>query len=293
MAAAVKEREHGYARYRLDGCRCYICGWAVAQYNDAREHAMRKGEWLPFVDAEQVRQHLRNLQGCGMGLRRIAEAARVDRKRLQAVLTGRPERGTAPQKQVRPALAAAVLAVQPSLDLLGSSTPISATGTHRRLQALVAGGWPQHHLAVALGMTDGNFSTLLTRSQVIVRTARAVRDLYDQRWRLDPRQHGVDNQAYARAKNHAGKSDWAPVGAWDDDTIDDPAARPDTGTGHTLNRDELGALRREEIEHLDAAGIPVHEIAKRLDIAYTTVRNVALELRTGQRRDRSSTTAAA
>jgi len=223
------KRGHGYARYKLDGCRCYTCSFAVSQYNDNRARSIAYGTWEPFVDAEPVRVHLRNMQDCGIGLRRVASAAGVDRKRLQAVLTGRPERGTGPQKQVRPDFAAAVLALEPSLDLMGSATPISAIGSQRRLQALVAAGWPQHHLAAALGWTDGNFGALLKREQVIVRTARAVRDLYDERWNADPRLYGVSRHSYTRALQHAAKNGWAPVGAWDDDTIDDPSAIPDLG----------------------------------------------------------------
>lgn len=54
----MSSRRHGYARYKLDGCRCYVCGYAAAQHNDAREHAIRRGQWQPFVDAGPVRQHL-------------------------------------------------------------------------------------------------------------------------------------------------------------------------------------------------------------------------------------------
>jgi hypothetical protein len=244
--AAASGRGHGYARYKLDGCRCYKCGWAVAQYNDAREQAMRRGQWQPFVDAEPVRVHVRNLQACGIGLRQIAAAAGIDRKRLQGVLTGRPERGTGPQKQVRPPLAAAVLAVQPTLDVMGGATPINAAGTHRRLQALATAGWPQHHLAAALGWSDANFSALLDRKQVIVRTARAVVELYDRLWRQDPREHGVGPQAYSRARNHAVSKGWAPVGAWDDDSIDDPASFPDW-TGQCGTPDGYFAHRRLRI----------------------------------------------
>lgn len=94
MAGA--EREHGYARYRLDGCRCYVCGFARSEYDANRERAIAYGTWQPFVDAEPVRRHLRTLQSCSIGLRRIAEIAKVDRKRLRAILVGRPERGTGP-----------------------------------------------------------------------------------------------------------------------------------------------------------------------------------------------------
>jgi hypothetical protein len=220
------EREHGYARYKLDGCRCYTCGFANATYYEARERAIMYGTWQPFTDAAPVREHLLRLRDCDMGLRRVAAVARVDRKRLQAILTGRPERGTPPQEKVRPALAAAVLAVEPTLDNLGGSTVIAAIGTRRRLQALVARGWPQAQLASRLGWTDANFSDLLRREHVIVRTARAVRALYAQLWDQDPRQHGVTNQAYSRALNAARCSDWSPPAAWDDETLDLPGAKP-------------------------------------------------------------------
>jgi hypothetical protein len=133
----------------------------------------------------------------------------------------------APSRQIRPKNAAALLAVEPSFDNLGSVVAVDATGTRRRLQALVAAGWPQARLAERLGMQPGNFSGTIKRPQVIVRTVRLVNALYDELWRTDPRAHGVDNQAYSRARNHAAANGWAPVGAWDDDTIDDPAAFPD------------------------------------------------------------------
>lgn len=242
----TRPREHGYARYKLDGCRCNKCGWAVAQYNDAREHAIRRGTWQPFVDAAPVREHLLRLQTCDMGLRPIAAAAGVERKTLSSILRGRPARGTGPQERVRPALAAAILGVEPTLDTLGASTPIDATGTRRRLTALVAGGWPQAHLAPRLGLTPNNFTTLLSRDRVLVRTARASRLLYDELWRADPREHGVGAQGYSRARNHAVANLWAPVGAWDDDTIDDPAAFPDW-TGYCGTAQGAGAHRRQRL----------------------------------------------
>ncbi|MFJ4735259.1 hypothetical protein ACIP6V_23800 [Streptomyces sp. NPDC088770] len=220
-------RPHGYARYRLDGCRCYVCGWAVAQYNDAREHAMRRGTWQPWTDAEPVRVHLRNLQSCGMGLRTVAAASNVDRKRLQAILSGRPERGTGPQEKVRPELAAAVLAVEPTLENLAPNTLISPLGTRRRAHALVAVGWPQHYLAARLGMTDSNYGAMLRRDHVLVRRALAVRAFYDELWNVDPTEHGATAAGIARARQRAATNGWAPVGAWDDDTIDDPEAFPD------------------------------------------------------------------
>ncbi|MFI9079164.1 hypothetical protein ACIGW8_22290 [Streptomyces sioyaensis] len=255
-------RPHGYARYRLDGCRCYICAHARSQYDDNRNRAIAYGTWQPWADAEPVRTHIRHLQSCDMGLRSIAAAAGVDRKRLQGIVTGRPERGTGPQTQVRPALAAAVLAVEPTLDNLGAATVINAAGTTRRLQALVAAGWPQHHLAVRLGMTDGNFGTTLRRDHVVVRTARAVRGLYDELWLADPREHDVDTQAYSRARNHAVAERWAPVGAWDDDTIDDPAATPNLGEAS----DRYTAISEDALWLIEKQGYTREQAAHRLGI---------------------------
>lgn len=223
----MSARPHGYARYKLDGCRCYTCGRSRSQYDENRVKALTAGTWQPYVDAEPVRIHIRHLQSCDMGLRAIAAAAGVDRKRLQAVLNGRPERGTGPQPRVRPQFADAVLAVEPTLDNLGGATVIDATGTRRRLQALVAMGWPQQYLGAAIDVTPNNFSTLIAAPRVIVRTARAVRDLYDAYWRADPLAHGATQAGVTRARRRATSMGWPPVGAWDDDTIDDPAAHPD------------------------------------------------------------------
>jgi hypothetical protein len=218
----MSTRPHGYARYRLDGCRCYTCGWARAQYEDNRQRAIQRGTWQPYVDAEPVRIHVRHLQACGMGLRTIATCASIDRKRLQAILSGRPERGAGPQEKVRPALA-----VEPTLDNLAPATLISPVGTRRRMHALVAAGWPQQHLAAQLGMTPSNFGTMLACEHVLVRRARTVRDLYDALWRANPAEHGATLAGITRARRRASVNGWAPVGAWDDDTIDDPAALPD------------------------------------------------------------------
>ncbi|WP_189097916.1 hypothetical protein [Streptomyces kronopolitis] len=149
----------------------------------------------------------------------------MDRKRLQAVLHGRPERGTPPQERVRPAIAVAVLAVEPDAKNVSNGALVDATGTTRRLQALVAVGWPQAHLAQRLGLTPGNFGSL-RRSHVTAGTRQEVSSLYRELWDTNPKLHGVSNRAFVRARNHAAAHHWAPPAAWDDD-IDDPGAFPD------------------------------------------------------------------
>lgn len=223
----MTERPHGYARYRLDGCRCYVCAYARSRYDENRSKAIAAGTWNPWTDAEPVRVHIRHLQSCEMGLRAIAAAANVHRKRLQHILGGRPERGTGPQEKVRPDLAAAVLAVEPTLDNLSAHCVIGATGTTRRMQALVAGGWPQRRLAEQMGWTPTNAGKLLTARTVTVKTARLVIALYERLWNADPAAYGASAIGIAQAKKRAAAAHWAPCGAWDDETIDDPSAFPD------------------------------------------------------------------
>lgn len=217
----MPDRPHGYARYRLDGCRCYTCGYARAVYEDRRQRAIAYGVWQPYVDAAPVREHVRDLQSCGLGLRRIAEVAGVDRKRLQALMSGRPERGTGPQKKIRPALAAAILAVEPTFDLLPAKTVIDGAGSRRRLQALVTVGWSQSKLAARLGTTLDTFRKLVSGGKTTAATARAVRALYADLWdQAPPEDTHRDRIAASRARNHAKTRGWLPPAAWDDDLID-------------------------------------------------------------------------
>ncbi|MEU0691946.1 hypothetical protein [Streptomyces uncialis] len=220
-------RPHGYARYKLDGCRCYTCGYAVSQYRENRIHAIRRGAWQPFVDAEPARLHVLNLRDCDLGARRIAELAGVERNTVTVLLNGRSNRGTPPPTHIRPTTAAALLSVEPTLDNLGSGTVIHGTGTTRRLQALVALGWPQCLLAQKIGMTGGNFARVITSPRVTVRTARAARQVYDTCWQAVPTAHGATQRGTDQARRRAASLRWAPVMAWDDDTIDDPDAYPD------------------------------------------------------------------
>lgn len=232
----MAERPHGYARYRLDGCRCYTCGWAVATYNDAREHAIRRGTWQPFVDAGPARRHVEQLLLAGIGSRGIATLAGLDRKAIRALLHGRTERGTPPPAQIRPATAAAILGVQLTLDVLPARLHIDSTGTVRRLQALVRRGWPQSRLANELDMLPGNLGDLLDRDRVTAATARAVATLYQRLENADPAAHGVGPAAVSRSTNTGLRNNWALPAMWDQETIDDPSAHPDfTGACGTVD----------------------------------------------------------
>lgn len=224
---ATLERPHGYARYKIDRCRCYTCAWAKASYCEARNAAIAAGTWQPYVDIGPTRAHILELKQAGFGEITIGRLAGIHHSNIGTIIRGRSNRST-PPKRVRPKTAAAILSVDITPDTLPDATIVDSTGTIRRLQALCAAGWPRRELQRRLNVDMGSYAR---GARVTARTARAVQALYDELWRKDPREHGVRNQVYVLCRNKASTKGWAPIGAWDDDTIDDPTAVPDW-TGH-------------------------------------------------------------
>lgn len=110
---------------------------------------------------------------------------------------------------------------------LGRPRMVDATGTRRRLQALVAFGWTYPQIGEHLGVSGGAVYRLLTRTgpvqrRVAAKVTTAYRTLAvtppPAKTRTEKR-----NVAYARtvARQHG----WPSPAAWDDD-IDDPSAAP-------------------------------------------------------------------
>lgn len=144
-----------------------------------------------------------------------------------------------------------------------------AKGTVRRLQALVAAGWPVLSIAAELGMFPTAVSRLMRLNVITLRTARRVAAVYDRLWDVDPATHGATPNGIRRARNLAAAARWAPAAAWDDDTIDDPSAAPDW-TGH------CGSTRGARIH--DDHAIPLCEPC-RAAVEKNEQRRAARELR--------------
>jgi len=254
----MTERPHGYARYRLDGCRCYVCGWARARYDDARNRRITAGTWQPFTDAQPVREHLAALAATGMGQRRIAQLAGISHGALTGLLRGR--RGNPPSARVRRETADAVLAVTPGPAGLAPNAVIDGTGTARRVQALCCIGWTLTEQARHVGWLVSNYAGLTAGHPVTARNARLVAGLYDQ-LSMTPAPAGHPS---ARARRFAAGKGWAPPLAWDDDTIDDPKARPVGYTGQPKREPvaEFAAAYRQ----VAAPGLTNRQMAEQLGI---------------------------
>lgn len=196
--------DHGYARYRLDGCRCYVCAAAVSEYDRRRQMAITAGTWR--MDAGLVREHLAVLSAAGMGYKRVAKVSGVSRSTVRRLLygnSGRPAPST-----TRHDIGVKLLTVEVDL---GPSALVDGLGTVRRIQALAAIGWTLTATAAALGWTLQNLGTLLGQAKVTRRTADAVAALYEQR-------SGTPGPSRA-ARQLAARRGWVPPLAWND--IDD------------------------------------------------------------------------
>ncbi|MGW0993487.1 hypothetical protein [Streptomyces sp. NPDC002520] len=245
--AGQSHRDHGTrAKYVVEKCRCKPCREANRLEHGNSSRLQAYGRWQPYVDAGPAREHVKALQAYGLGWKRIAHLADVPTGAVAKLLYGDSRRGMAPSMRVRPETEAKLLAVKPTPGNLGGHTTTEGTGTGRRLQALIAGGWPQAQLARRLAMEPSNFGLTLHSERVLMSTARAVSQLYDELWNADPLNHGVSLQAVSRARNQARAKQWAPVGAWDEDTIDDPIAKPDW-TGQCGTPEGYFAHRRHRL----------------------------------------------
>ncbi|MEV1295739.1 hypothetical protein [Pseudonocardia sp. NPDC049635] len=234
-----------------------------------------------MVDAGAVRAHVTELRQQGVSIRRISEVSGVTAPTLYALLVGQPSKGLPPTRRVTHGVAQRLLAVTPptaappvrDLDTLPDLARVDATGSRRRIHALAALGWSVQQLADRLGLARRQLQgrVLHGGEQVSVRTARAIRDLYDALcWQPPPADTAWQRAAVTRTKAWANRQGWVPPLAWDDDTIDDPAATPDLG------REQRGVVDVDDVEHLRSFGYSDKAIADRfgvqLDSLYAALR---------------------
>jgi transcriptional regulator with XRE-family HTH domain len=264
-------RQHGtYAKYSVEGCRCEQCRAVVRVYSNQRNRLKAYGQWQPYVDAEPARQHVKALMAYGIGWMRIADLAGVPRGSVSRLLYGATNPPRPPSHRIRPETEQKLLAVTATPENRGATTGVDATGTRRRLQALVAVGWSIRRMAVRLGMEHATLSTVAngSRTTVYASTAQAVAALYDDLWNQQPPQATKNERvSVVKAKRQAQRLRWAPPGAWDDDEIDNPDARPNLGT-----KSKRGDAMVEDSDWLIAHGDTLEQAAERLGVQPATLR---------------------
>ncbi|MEU1443053.1 hypothetical protein [Streptomyces mirabilis] len=232
MTTAVREAPHhrNLTCVKEYHCRRAACLARSADYDRTRNRLIAYGRWQPFVDAEPVRQHIRMLSSYGIGWQRVCRLSGASNGGVSRLLYGDRGRGYVPTKRVRTTTADRITAIRPTLENVAPTATVDGTGTRRRIQALVANGWPQMRLGAELDLNHYRMIWERARSEAVTgATARQVMHLYNQLWNVDPASRGIAPRYITQAKKIARTNGWAPPGAWDDDYIDSPAAQPDLG----------------------------------------------------------------
>lgn len=246
-------------------CRCTPC----CEAHNARERNRNKQKAYGrfdtgLVDADPVREHILKLGEFGIGYKRIAELAGVGVTGVRSLIWGRQDPGDRHgeiPKRVTREKAERILAVQATIENLGSRQSVPSRGAHRRLQALVARGWSQSKLAHRLEMNASNFSTFMQRPMIGAGSFRAVAALYEELWdQLPPHEEWRDKIAYSRSLEFARQRRWLPPLAWDDIDLDQEPPVPDEDGG--VDEIAVDLAIAGEAPRLRAA--ERHEVVRRL-----------------------------
>lgn len=222
---------HGtISRRKHHGCKCLPCCDALRAYNRARYAAQVSGTWQPFVDAEPVRQHILKLQSVGISLTRIQQLTNLPRRSISGFLRPSLDRSNirSRKRNTRSEIADKILAIPADSQ---AAAIVDATGTHRRLQALAAIGWPQEQTAAQAGLGGKYMSQLLKRTHVHSNTATAITRLYDEVSNSKAERYGIRKTSADRARTRAAAAGWPPPKYWAKfpGAIDDPHFTPEYG----------------------------------------------------------------
>lgn len=157
---------------------------------------------------------------------------------------------------------------------------VDATGTHRRIQALQVLGWSSGTLGARLGITYQGFQQFLTVPRVTRETAAKVVALYDELWDQQPPETCKPERiAAAKTRNYARRQGWVPPLAWDDDELDDPAARPHvTPQPQMPTVDEVKIQRRIDGQLVELTKPEMHEAHRRLEARGWSAKQIAAKL---------------
>jgi len=283
---------HGQrAAYVKDRCRCTACTAAntAASHTAARRQAL--GHPGPLVDAGDVRAHLVQLRRAHIGYQQIARLSGTSATHVREIAGTVARSGNRPPiRRIRPDLAARLLAIEPTPANRAVHCQLDATGTRRRLQALVALGWPPDTLAHRLGCTPAGLCRTLTCTTAITeRAARHIRDLYDRLWHTEPpRATPAQRQAAELARAHAVGHGWGPPLAWDDiDTDPQPHGEPASPGAHANpHLDEIAverAVAGDGIRLRDLSPAEQAEVVHRLTERGKSIRDIADQLATTPR----------
>ena len=183
----------------------YDKAWNVAYRRDRDAGRPR------YVDAAPVRVRLQRLVDAHVPVRALGRVTGLSATTVRKILDG-------DQPRVQRATAARVARLSPGDVYANQSTGhVPRVGAARRVQALLAMGWPHHALGAA-GIVNSAQIIGASGDLITVQRWRQVRDVYD-RLSMTP---GPSPET----RGWAAKLGYAPPLAWDEEGIDDPTVMP-------------------------------------------------------------------
>lgn len=173
------------------------------------------------MPAEQPAARIRELRELGWSVREIGRAAGIHRDTLYRLIHGETE-------SIYPNIFHALMSVEPNPPTVNKKGTVDATGTRRRLQALAYMGWSGPKLAARLDRAPAYVRKLTGGTDTVTRRTRDdVARLYKELWSiLPPSASPEQRRSVTVTKNTALRNRWVGPFAWDDETIDDPSAKP-------------------------------------------------------------------
>lgn len=234
---------------------------------------IQRGDWQPFTGLGPLQDHIRAVMNAtGIAPNSFGTVSGVGPATIARILNGT-------YAQASTQVAGKILAVTPETVIASNGNArVDAAGTRRRLQALAAEGWSARQLAQR--GTYANYTNLTRilcgrKRRVAASTHKAVADLYDDLdGTLAPRDTREHRISATKAAGLAASSKWAPREAWDETTINDPAAGPRWDWVRTGNGSRSAADTAEDIRDLLSMGEHEELIAGRLGITAQRLRDI-------------------
>lgn len=196
---------------RRPGCTTAGCdspaetrGYCGSHYR-YRLHTGRYG----YRDATMAREHVAALRALGWTWAAIGETAGLSSYVAHQLHAGKTRRLLCESE-------AALLSVP--LVRYESHRGVRAVGSRRRVQALAWMGWPCWMVEDRVGCARRTLTRELSRGRISTRLAHRIADVYEEL----SGQRGPSRVAAGKARGLR----FAPPAAWDEETIDDPHARP-------------------------------------------------------------------
>lgn len=201
-------------------CDKPVCGRGLCNthYATHRRKQRAYGRWEPDrVDATATREHLAALRASGLGWKQVTKLSKVPHQTLFEIGCGK--RTSVRRRTEQKLLAVPVPDHAGLLHAIAEHGYLPALGSSRRLRALAAIGWSAHSLGVELGIHQRGIQRVRANPPTVTgKFARDVKALFD-RLQLTP---GPNH----KARCHAKRQGWPPPLAWDEDSIDNPTAKP-------------------------------------------------------------------